>query len=138
MNLKDSITNKTYCLILAQVLARDIFMSKSVTGLFPCGGISKSCYLSCLILSNFSFLSLDKIFRLSYLIISDPYYFGRGPMPFLLSCKNTNTEPLSQNSMSLVQQPEINQFKLAVSFSRPAYSLLSLRGLVLSSITPNF
>ena len=106
MNLKDSITNKTYCLILAQVLARDIFMSKSVTGLFPCGGISKSCYLSCLILSNFSFLSLDKIFRLSYLIISDPYYFGRGPKPFLIII-NTNTKPLSQNSMSFVQQSKI-------------------------------
>ena len=56
-NLRDSITNKIYCFILAQVLARDIFMSKSVTGLFPCGGISKSCYLSCLIFSNFSLCS---------------------------------------------------------------------------------
>ena len=35
-NLKDSITNKIYCLILAEVLARDIFMSKPVAELFPC------------------------------------------------------------------------------------------------------
>ena len=55
-NLKDSITNKIYCLILAEVLARDIFMSKSVTGLFPCWGISRSSYLSCSIFLSFSFL----------------------------------------------------------------------------------
>jgi hypothetical protein len=33
-NVKDSITNKIYCLILAEVLARDVFMSKPVIGLF--------------------------------------------------------------------------------------------------------
>jgi hypothetical protein len=41
-NLKDFIVNKIYCLILAEVLAKDIFMSKPVTELFPCIGISKS------------------------------------------------------------------------------------------------
>jgi hypothetical protein len=56
MNLKDFIINKNLCLILAEVLARDIFMSKPVTVLFLCGGISKSSYLSCLILLNISFL----------------------------------------------------------------------------------
>jgi hypothetical protein len=35
-DLKDPITNKIYCLILAEALARDIFMCKSVIGLFPC------------------------------------------------------------------------------------------------------
>jgi hypothetical protein len=33
-NLRDSITNKIYCLILVEVLARDIFMSTPVIGLF--------------------------------------------------------------------------------------------------------
>jgi hypothetical protein len=49
-NLKDS---KIY---LAGVLDRDIFMSKAITGLFPCVGISKSSYLPCMMFSNFSFL----------------------------------------------------------------------------------
>lgn len=31
-NFKDSITNKTYCLILAEVLPGNIFMSKPVLG----------------------------------------------------------------------------------------------------------
>lgn len=53
-NLKDSITNKIYCLIVAEVLARNIFMSKPVTRLFPCWGISRSIYLFHLIFSNFS------------------------------------------------------------------------------------
>lgn len=70
-NLKGSIINKIYCLNLAEVLARDIFMSKLVTGLFPCPGISRSSYLCCLIFSNFSFLSVAKIFRGSSPIISD-------------------------------------------------------------------
>jgi hypothetical protein len=32
-NLKDSMTSKIYCFILAEVSARDIFMSKPITGL---------------------------------------------------------------------------------------------------------
>jgi len=83
MNLKDSVTNKIYCLILAEVLARGIFISKPILGLFPCGGISKSFYLPCLVL-NFSLLSVVKIFRGSSPITSDPYHSGRGPKPFLL------------------------------------------------------
>lgn len=54
MNIMDSITNKTYCLISGEVLTRDTFMSELLRGLFLCGGISKSRYLSCLI-SNSSF-----------------------------------------------------------------------------------
>jgi hypothetical protein len=50
---KDSITNKIYCLISAELLAGDIFMSKPVARLYPCGGISKSFYLSCFIFSNY-------------------------------------------------------------------------------------
>jgi hypothetical protein len=42
MDLKDSITNKISCLILAEVLARDICMSKPVSGLFP-----SACHGTC-------------------------------------------------------------------------------------------
>jgi hypothetical protein len=62
INFKDFVTNKIYWLILAEVLARDIFMSKSVSGLSPCGGICNLCYLSCLVFLDFSFLSIAKIF----------------------------------------------------------------------------
>ena len=58
-NLKDSITNKIYCLNLAEVLARDIFMAKPVTGLFPCQGINSSSYLSCLIFLFFFFFFFE-------------------------------------------------------------------------------
>lgn len=85
MNLKDFITNKKYYLILAEVLSRDTFMSEPIIELFPCGGISKLYYLSCLICLNFSFLTLAKIYRGSSPIISDPYHLGRGPKPFVLS-----------------------------------------------------
>jgi hypothetical protein len=34
MNFKGSVTNKIYSLILAEVSARDIFVSKPVSGLF--------------------------------------------------------------------------------------------------------
>jgi hypothetical protein len=62
MNLKDSIANKIYYLILAEVLARDNFISKPVTSLFSCGVINKSSYLSYLILFEFFFF-VAKIFR---------------------------------------------------------------------------
>jgi hypothetical protein len=52
------------------------------------------------------FLSAAKIFRGSSSIKSDPYYFGRSPKPLFFS-GNTNTEPLSKNNMSLVQQPDV-------------------------------
>lgn len=50
-------------------------------------------------------------------VMSDLYYFGRGPKPFFSSPVNKNTEPLSENSMSLVWQPEIDRFSLATSIS---------------------
>ena len=78
-NLKDFIINKIYCLNLAEVLARDIFMSKPVTRLLPCRGISQSYYLSCLVVFKFSFLSVAKIFMWSSPVISDPYHSRRGP-----------------------------------------------------------
>lgn len=40
MNIKNFITNKIYCLISGEVLARDIFVSEPLTGLFPRGRIS--------------------------------------------------------------------------------------------------
>ena len=49
MNLEDSLANKIYWLYIAEVLARDIFMSQPALGMFPCRGISKLCYLSCLV-----------------------------------------------------------------------------------------
>jgi hypothetical protein len=49
-------------------------MSKLVLGLFTCGEMSNSCYLSCLVFLNFSFLSVVKIYKGSSNIISDPYY----------------------------------------------------------------
>jgi hypothetical protein len=63
----DSTTNKIYSLILAEVLASDIFMSKSVTGLIPCVGSRKSGYVYCLSFFEF-FFSVDKIFRRSPLL----------------------------------------------------------------------
>jgi hypothetical protein len=86
INFKNSESNKIYWLILAEVLARDIFISKPVSGMFPCRGISNSCYLSCLVFLNFSFLSKAKIFKGSSSVMSDP--FGRGLKSFLLSCLN--------------------------------------------------
>jgi hypothetical protein len=82
INFKDFIINTIYWLILAEILARDIFMSKPFLGMLPCGGISKLCYLTCLIFLNFSFLSVAR--KGSSPIISDPYYFGKGPKPFYL------------------------------------------------------
>lgn len=64
-----------------------------------------------------SFRSVAKIFRGCSPTISDLYYFGRGPKPFFSSPVNKNTEPLSENSMSLVWQPEIDRFSLATSIS---------------------
>ena len=72
MNLEDSLANKIYWLCIAEVLARDIFMSQPVSGLFPCRGISKSRYLSCLVFLIFFFLSLAET-----PIKSDSYYFGK-------------------------------------------------------------
>ena len=115
INFKDSVTKKIYWLILVEVSAEDIFMFHPVSGLFPCGGISNSCYLSCLVFLKFSFLSVAKIFKgssLSYLI----YITLVEPQSLFFFPANTNTEPLSQNSMSLVQQPEIDWFSLAASF----------------------
>ena len=128
MNFKDSITNKVEWLILTEVLARDIFMSKPVSELFPCGGIyfpsCNSCYLSCLLALMFFFLSVAKIFRVSSPIISDPYYF-KGVQSFSCFLVNTNTEPLSQNTMHLVWQPEINWFSTAASsYLRPTLNSL--------------
>jgi hypothetical protein len=115
MNFKDSVTNMICWLILAEVLARDIFISKPVWELFPCGMLSNSCYLSYFIFLNFSFLSLANIFRVTLSIICDPYYFGRSPKTFSFLV-NINIEPLSQDSMSLVRQPEMNWFNLAASY----------------------
>lgn len=84
INFKDSVTKKIYWLILVEVSAKDIFMFHPVSGLFPCGGIRNSYYLSCLVVFKFSFLSVAKMFRGSSPIISDTYYFGSGPKPFLL------------------------------------------------------
>ena len=94
MNLNDSITNKLYCLSLAEGLAWDIFMSMPVIGLFPCGGISKSSYLSCLIFSIFfSFLyqHLQGFSPISYLI-HIPLERIHSLLFFPI---NTNTEPLT-------------------------------------------
>jgi hypothetical protein len=38
MDLKDSVTNKIYRLILTEVLARDMLMSKPVSGCSPVEG----------------------------------------------------------------------------------------------------
>lgn len=74
-------------------------MSKPITGLFPYGGSSKSSYLSCLIF--FFFFSVAKIFRglpLSYLI----HITLEGVQSLFSFPVNTNTESISQNSISLV------------------------------------
>ena len=85
MNIKDSITSKSYCLILAETLAKGIFISKPVTELFLCGGIMLPVLFDVL---EF-FFSVVKIFRgRSSPVISDPYHSGRGPKPFLLSCQH--------------------------------------------------
>ena len=81
MNLKDSITSKSYCLILAETLAKGIFISKPVTELFLCGGIMLPVLFDVL---EF-FFSVPKNSRRSSLVISRTYYSGRGPKPFLLS-----------------------------------------------------
>ena len=77
MNFEDSVANKFYWLCIAEVLARDIFVSQPTLGLFPCRGISKSCYLSCL---EFFFpVCSQKIFL--YHVWSILLW-----KPFLLSC----------------------------------------------------
>jgi hypothetical protein len=61
-------------------------MSKPVTRLLPCRGISQSYYLSCLI--SIFFPACNEDLRGSFNIIFDPYHFGRDP----------NAEPISQHS----------------------------------------
>jgi hypothetical protein len=109
INFEDSVANKVYGICVAQVLARDFSMSQPVLGLFPCKGINKSCYLTCLVFLILFFPScLQSIFfRGSSFILSDLYYFGKSPKPSFSFPVNTNTEPLSQNSTSLFQQPEV-------------------------------
>lgn len=118
MNLEDYVANKTHWLCIAEVLARDIFMSQPVSGLFPCRGISKSCYLSCLVLFFFflSFLSAAET-----PIKSDPCYFGNIPKPFFFPV-NTNLEPVSQHSMSFVCSLKSSEYRL-IQFSSP-FSIL--------------
>ena len=65
-NFKDSITNKIYYLILVEILAREICLSKPAIKLFPCRGISRSSYLSFLISSKF--FEIFKGLPLSYQI----------------------------------------------------------------------
>ena len=43
----------------------------------------------------------------SSLVMSNLYYFGSSAKPFDFFPVNSDTKPLSQNSMSLVQQPEV-------------------------------
>jgi hypothetical protein len=62
MNFEDSVANKIHWLCIAEVLSRDAFMSQSFSGLQPCRGINKLCYLSCLLFISF-FPSAAKIFR---------------------------------------------------------------------------
>ena len=59
MNFKDSITNKISWLILAEGLARDINMSKQVSGLFSCGGTNNLSYLLSLVEIFFLICSQD-------------------------------------------------------------------------------
>lgn len=82
--MKDSITNGIYYLILAEVLARDIFMSNSVTGLFPSVGIKQIKLAVTFDVFEF-FFSVASISKGSSPVISDPYHRGRDPKPFLLS-----------------------------------------------------
>jgi hypothetical protein len=84
-------------------LAKDIFMSKPVTELFPCIGISKSVTRPAWCFQIFLFCSqeLQEIF-LSYLI-----HITLEAVQSLFFSINTNTEPLSQNNMSLVQDPKL-------------------------------
>ena len=49
MNFEDSATNKVYRLCLPELLARDIFMSQPVSGLFPYRENRKLGYLSCFV-----------------------------------------------------------------------------------------
>lgn len=56
MNPKYFLINQIYCLLLTEVLDRDIFMSKAVNGHFPCKETNSLSDLSFLIFSKFSFL----------------------------------------------------------------------------------
>lgn len=82
INFADSVANKIYRLWIDEILPRDIFVLQPVSGMFPCRRISKSWYLSYLILI-FPLFSADKIFRRSSSIGSDLYQFGKNPKPFL-------------------------------------------------------
>ena len=117
MRLKISVTNNIYCIILAEVWDRDIFMSKPVTGLIPRGGVSKSCFLSCSIFSKFLFLSVAKFFRefsLSYVI-----HITLEEVQSLFFFPINITELLSQNSMSFVQKHHLRY--ILIQISRPTF-----------------
>ena len=93
MNLKYSITN-IYCLNLAEVLARDIFMSKPVIRL----SMLKNQQIKLPV--PFGLLNF-------FLFCLYPTSSGGLPLPNLIHITlegvNTNAEPFSQNSTSLAQ-----------------------------------
>ena len=99
-NLKDSIANKIYCLMLAEALARDIFMSKPVTGCSLVEDSADQVTYPVRFSQIFLFCSQDLqgVFPPSY-----PIHITLEGVQSLISFPvNTNTEPLSQNSMFLV------------------------------------
>jgi len=102
MNFKDSVTNKSYCLILADVLARDIFMSNPVSGLFLMWRNQQNIVPVLFDLLKFFFSTcsqnLQGDFPLSYLI----HITLEGIQSLLFFPVNTNTEAFCQNSISLV------------------------------------
>lgn len=88
------------------------------------------------------FISVAKIFRRSSSIKFDPYYVERSPKSFFFPV-NTNTKSLSQNSISLIQQPEV--IKSIDSFNLAAFFYLGLvyfdlfhRGFVIPLLPPLF
>jgi hypothetical protein len=83
MNLKDSITNKIYFLIFAEVWL-EVFLFLSHYWAIPMWRNQQFKLPAPFDILNFFFF-LAKIFRGSASVISDPYNSRRDPKPFLLS-----------------------------------------------------